>query len=204
MASNRIMRGRAMRRALLLGALVTALAGALAACGGDGDGSAVDRETDARVLNEILARQLAAVDAYGEALPALHGADLAAAQRFRAQEQEHVDATTKTLRGLDLEADPPAETIEAGELQTAAEAWRFLYEVESATIDAELSAVAKLTIAWPRPLIASMAANQAQRLVLIRRALGAKSLEVIPDAFETGEIPAPEEMAAAGEEMMKP
>jgi hypothetical protein len=196
MASNRIMRGRAMRRALLLGALVTALAGALAACGGDGDGSAVDRETDARVLNEILARQLAAVDAYGEALPA--------AQRFRAQEQEHVDATTKTLRGLDLEADPPAETIEAGELQTAAEAWRFLYEVESATIDAELSAVAKLTIAWPRPLIASMAANQAQRLVLIRRALGAKSLEVIPDAFETGEIPAPEEMAAAGEEMMKP
>lgn len=198
------MRGRAMRRALLLGAVVTALAGTLAACGGGGGDSAVDRETDARVLNEILARQLAAVDAYGEALPALRGADLATARRFRAQEQEHVDATTKTLRGLDLEADPPAETIEADELKTAAEAWRFLYEVESATIDAELSAVAKLTIAWPRPLIAAMAANQAQRLVAIRRALGAGPPEAIPDAFETGEIPAPEELTAAAGEMMQP
>ena len=37
-----------------------------------------------------------------------------------------------------------------------------------------------------------MAANQAQHLVLLRRALGAKPLETIPSAFETGETPAPE------------
>jgi hypothetical protein len=193
MAPNRIMRGRAVRRALLLGAVVTALAGGLAACGG-GDDSAIDPEADARVLNEILARQLAAVEAYGEALPALRGADLATAREFRAQEQEHVDATTKTLRGLGGEADPPVETIEADDLKTPADAWRFLYEVESATIDAELSAVGRLTIAWPRPLVAAMAANQAQRLVLIRRELGAKPLQAVPQAFETGETAAPEEM----------
>jgi len=146
------------------------------------------------VLNEILARQLAAVDAYAEALPALRGAELALARRFRAQEQEHVDATTKTIRGLEGEADPPAETVEAGQLGSAEEAWHFLYELESATIDAELSAVAKLTIAWPRPLIAAMAANQAQRLVSIRRALGASPAETVPKAFETGEMAAPAEM----------
>lgn len=187
------MRGRAMRRALLLGAVATALAGSLAACGGGG-GSATDKEADVRVLNEILGRQLAAVEAYGQALPALRGAELAAARRFRAQEQEHVDATTKTLRGLEAEADPPVETIEAGELKTPEDALHFLYELESATIDAELSAVGKLTIGWPRPLIAAMAANQAQRLVLIRRALGAEPSEIVPEAFETGETPAPEEM----------
>jgi hypothetical protein len=193
MAPNRIMRGRPVRRALLLGAVAAGLLSALGACGGNG-GSATDKEADVRVLNEILARQLAAVDAYGEALPALRGAELALARRFRAQEQEHVDATTKTLRGLDGDADPPAETVEAGELRTPREAMRFLYELESATIDAELNAVGKLTIGWPRPLIASMAANQAQRLVLIRRALGAGPLELVPEAFETGETPAPEEM----------
>lgn len=197
MVPNRIMRGRAMRRALLLGTVAVLLAGAFLGCGGgDGGegGSSTDVEADVRVLNEILARQMAAVEAYGEALPALRGAELATARAFRAQEQEHVDATTKTLRGLEGEADPPPEAIEAPDLKTPADALSFLYELESATIDAELSAVAKLTVGWPRPLVASMAANQAQRLVLIRRALGATPLESVPEAFETGETPDPREM----------
>jgi len=187
------MRGRPVRRALVLGAVAAGLLAGLAACGGD-DGGVTDKEADIAILNEILARQLAAVEAYGEALPALRGGELALARRFRAQEQEHVDATTKTLRGLDGEADPPAETIETDELRTPAEAMHFLYELESATIDAELNAVGRLTIGWPRPLVASMAANQAQRLALIRRALGAGPLELAPEAFETGETAAPEEM----------
>jgi hypothetical protein len=194
MAPNRIMRGRLVRRAFPLAAIALALAVGIGACGGGSEDSAIDPETDARVLNEVLARQLAAVDAYGEALPLLHGAALATARRFRAQEQEHVDATTKALRGLGGKADPPAETIEAGELKTPEDAWRFLYQLESATIDAELGAVAKLTIAWPRPLVAGMAANQAQRLVLVRQALGATPAEAVPKAFETGEPAAPEEM----------
>jgi hypothetical protein len=183
-----------MRRALLLAAVATGLATGLVACGGSGGSSAADPKADAAVLNEILGRQIAAVAAYGEALPALRGAGLAMARRFRAQEQEHVDATTKSLRGLEQPAEPAPETIEAGALQSPGDALDFLYRLESATIDAELNAVGKLTIGWPRPLIAAMAANQAQRLVLIRRALGAGPLESIPEAFETGETPAPEEM----------
>jgi hypothetical protein len=196
MAPNRIMRRARVRRALALGALSVGLLVGLASCGGGGGGgSTTDRQGDVAVLNEILGRQIAAVDAYGRVLPALHAAaDLAAVRGFRAQEQEHVDATTKTLRGLEGEADPPAEEIPSGPLRTRRQAFEFLYELESATIDAELHAVDKLTIGWPRPLIASMAANQAQRLVLIRRALGADSFELIPEAFETGESAAPEEM----------
>lgn len=188
------MRGSIMRRAFALVAIALALAAGLSACGSGSEDSAIDPEADARVLNEVLGRQLAAVEAYGEALPLLRGADLATARRFRGQEQEHVDATTKALRGLEGKADPPSETIEAGDPRSAEDAWRFLYELESATIDDELSAVAKLTIAWPRPLLASMAANQAQRLVLIRRALGANAAETVPEAFETGETAAPAEM----------
>jgi hypothetical protein len=192
MTPNRIMRSARMRRALLLGlAAALALALALGGCGDGGSVGATDPERDAKVLNEILARQLAAVDAYDRVLPNLGGTDLAAARQFRAQEQEHIDSTTKTLRGIGGESDPPAETIEATDLKTRADNLNFLYEMESATIDAELNAVGRLTVDWPRPLIASMAANQAQRLVLLRRALGSKLLEAIPAAFETGETPPP-------------
>jgi len=184
------MRGSAMRRALLAASCV-ALALGFAACGGGGGSATTDKAGDVRVLNEILARQLAAVEAYEAFVLVLHGPHLATARTFLAQEQEHVDATTKTLRGLDAEADPPAERIESGRLGSPREVIEVLYEMESATIDLELHAVGQLMIGWPRPLVASMAANQAQRLVLIRRALGARPLETIPEAFETGETAGP-------------
>ena len=195
MAPNGIMRGRLVRRALLLGAIAAALTAGLGACGGGGSTATVqEKEADAKVLNEILGRQLAAANAYSEVLPKLHGEDLVIARQFRAQEQEHVDATTKVLQKTGAEADPPAETIEANELETRRDALTFLYEMESATIDAELDAIGKLHLTWPRPQLATMAANQSQRLVLIRRALGAAPLETVPQAFETGETPAPEGM----------
>jgi hypothetical protein len=196
MAPNRITRGRFVRRAFLLGATALALAAGLGACGGGGDSTTVaqEKEEDAAVVNEVLGRQLAAAGAYGDVLPALHGTDLAAARQFRAQEQEHADATTKMLRGLGGKSEPPEETIEVEDLKTRRDALTFLYEMESATIDAELGAIGQLHLGWPRPELASMATNQAQRLVLIRRALGAAPLETVPQAFENGETPAPEGM----------
>jgi hypothetical protein len=194
MATNRIMRGRVARRALLLAAAAGLLAGALSGCGGGGGGSTAsgDQERDVKLLNDVLGRQLAVVRAYGRLLPNLHGSDLAMARQFRTQEQEHADATTKTLRGVGGAAEPASETIETSDLKTPADNLELLYAMESATLDLEQSVVGKLTAGSPRPLIDSMAANQAQRLVLLRQALGARGLEAIPAAFETGEISAPE------------
>lgn len=179
-------------RFLLLLALAGIFAAALAGCGGGGGGGAeTDKEGDAKLLNGILGRQLAAVAAYERVIPKLRPADRAAARKFRAEEQEHVDATVKVLRGIGAEADPPVETIEGNHLQRRSDYLHFLYDMESATIDAELSLIGKLTTPWPRPLFGSMAANQAQRLVLIRRALGAAPLETVGSAFEDGNVPAP-------------
>jgi hypothetical protein len=189
------MRGRAVRRALLAAAVAAALAAALSACGGGGSSStAAEKEADIAVLNEILGRQQAAIAAYEQALPHLHGPALLAAGQFHAQEQEHADAMTKILWGIGGKAEPPAETIEAEDLRTQADVLNFLYEMESGTIHSELGAVERLHADWPRPRLAAMAANGAQHLVLIRRALGAKPLETVPEAFETGDTPAPEEM----------
>jgi len=192
MEPNRIMRGRPVRRALLLVGTALLLACAAAGCGGGGATSSTEKERDAKLLNDVLGRQLAVVKTYPRVLPILAGPDHAMAQQFLAQEQEHLDATTKTLRGMGVKAEPSEEAIESSDLKTRADSLEFLYEMESATLDFQLSVVGKLNAGSARPLIASMAANQAQRLVLLRQALGAKRVDAVPSAFETGEIPAPE------------
>jgi Ferritin-like domain len=193
MIQNRIMRAAALRRALLLGIAVGACAVALVACGGGADTSpaVTDKAADAEVLNEILARQTAAVAAYDHTLDGLGGRSLALARVFRAQEQEHVDAILKALRSLGEAAEPAAETIEKTGLEAEGEYLEFLYGMESATIEAEQSAIARLTGAASRSMLATTVANQAQHLVLLRRALGARPLEAVPRAFEDGTTPAP-------------
>lgn len=195
-APNAITRAGAVRRAPLA-ALAVALVAALAACGGGtatedtGATSKAEREADVAILNHVLSRQLGVVAAYPSAMLSLGGFDLASARLFRGQEQEHVDATIKTLRGLGGEVEAEPEEIESPPLKSRAEAVEFLYAMEGATIDSELAAISKLNAPWPRSLLASTVANQAQHLVILRRELGAKPLESIPQPFENGTAPAP-------------
>jgi hypothetical protein len=137
---------------------------------------------------------MAAIRAYERTLPRLRGPALTSAREFRAQEQEHVDAVVKALRGLGEPAEPEQEEIESEDLKTQAEALEFLYEVESVSVAGNLRAISNLTAPWPRSLLGSIAANQAQHLVVLRRALGADLGEAIPRAFEDGTAPFPSEM----------
>jgi rubrerythrin len=197
MAPNRITRGAAASRALVLLATTCVLAFVLAACGSGGDTTTVakDKAGDAETLNNVLGRELAAVRAYERTLPLLPGAVRASAEEFRAQEQEHVDAIVKALRGLGEAAEPEAEEIESEGPQTQADALGFLYEVESASVAYGLRAISHLTYPWPRSLLGSIVANQAQHLVVLRRALGANVAESIPGAFEDGTEPPPSKEA---------
>jgi len=197
MAPNRITRGGAVRRALPILALVLGAGLTLAACGGSGPGTTTavpDKAADAEILDDVLARELAAVRAYDRTLPLLRGAALATAREFRGAEQEHVDAVIKALRGLGEAAEPADEEIESEGLKTQTDALGFLYEVESVSVAYGLRAVSHLTAPWPRALLGSIVANQAQHLVVLRRALGADVAESIPEAFEDGTTPAPSEM----------
>jgi rubrerythrin len=180
------------RRPLAVG-LLAALALFAGGCGGGGTTTTAvpDKAADAETLNNVLGRELAAVRAYERTLPLLHGAALASAREFRAQEQEHTNAVVKALRGLGEPAEPEQEEIESEGLKTQAEALAFLYEVESVSVAYDLRAISHLTAAWPRALLGSIAANQSQHLVLLRRALGADAAESIPEAFEDGTSPSP-------------
>jgi len=203
MAPNRITRSGATLAALLLIAL-------LAGCGGGGSStattpavpshtavgastevSAPTPSPDAELLDKVLARQEAAAAAYSKVIPELSPALGKRALYFRRQEEEHIDATIKALRGLGAPAEPAVEPIETGELKSERERLTFFYEVESSTIDEELSAISKLEAAWPRSLLASTVANQAQHLTLLRQALGAGPLNSAAAPFENGTEPPP-------------
>lgn len=193
MVPNRITRGAAARRALVPFAAAAVLAVGLGACGGDGGGGgttvAEEKAADAETLNGVLGRQLGAVKAYDRTVPLLHGSALAAAREFRAQEQEHADATIKALRVLASPAEAEPEAIDSEGLKTQDDALAFLYELESKSLAYNLRALARLNS--QRVLVGSVAANQAQHLVVLRRALGADLDESIPSAFETGITPPP-------------
>jgi hypothetical protein len=220
MAGNRITssgatRGRALRRLSAVAAtvaLVAAMACALAACGGGGSsnstattapattGTATNVDTpmptpeesaDAELLNKVLGRQEAASAAYSKVTSSLSPALSRRALIFRRQEQEHIDAVLKALRGLKAPAEPREEEIPVPEMETERERLEFLYEVENGTIDEELSAISQLEAAWPRSLLASTVANQAQHLTLLRQALAAGPLASVPEPFEDGTTPPP-------------
>jgi hypothetical protein len=212
MTPNRIMWGGTMWRGLCAATATAALLAALAGCGGGSNstpaaggptttGTAADVSTptlspqqsaDGLLLDKVLARQEAAVGAYAKVVPTLPPRLARMAAYFRAQEQEHVDAVLKAMRGLQSPAEPTPEPLEPGELRSDRERLEFLYEVESATIDEELSAISRLEASWPRSLLASTVADQAQHLTLLRGALGAPPLAQVPVPFENGTVPPPE------------
>jgi hypothetical protein len=154
---------------------------------------AADQSADAEALDKVLGRQEAAIVAFAQVIPDLSPRAARMAAYFRAQEQEHVDAVLKAMRGLKIDPEPREETIEPlAEAKTEGERLEFLYEVESATIDEELSAIGSLEASWPRSLLASTVADQAQHLTLLRQALGAGPLDSVPVPFENGTAPPPE------------
>jgi hypothetical protein len=192
---NRITLGGATAVLLLVAAL-------LAGCGGGSSTTtateaastqaAPTQSPDGELLNKVLARQEGAVAAYTEVIPHLSPRFVHMASYFRAQEQEHVDAVVKALRGIQAPAGTGPEEIELGELKTDEERLIFLYEIEGATIDEELSAISQLEAPWPRSLLTSTVANQAQHQTLLRQALGAGPLASVPVPFENGTAPPPE------------
>lgn len=202
-ARNRITWGGAMLAVLIIG-------GILAGCGGGGSssaGSSTARSTaavttatpsseeaaDAEILDTVLGRQEAAAEAMRHVGPALSPRLARMVAYFRAQEQEHIDAVLKALRGLRSPAEPTVEPLDWTGLKSERERLVFLYEMESATIDEELSAISELEASWPRSLLASTVANQAQHLTLLRQALGDGPLAAVPQPFENGTASPPSE-----------
>ena len=199
------MRALAARRALFLLAVCFVLALAFTACGGGGESTATtettattvpleaeaEREADIDTLNGILGRQRKAITSISQLIADMRGRPRALAIRIRTQEEEHTLGILERLRALEGSEEVEAEKVEPEGGLDEAERLTRIYETQSATIEAELAAIERLYNTTARSLLAATAANQAQQLVLLRRALGAKPAEWVPVPFENGTTPAP-------------
>jgi hypothetical protein len=166
-----------------------ALAIVVSGCGRSGHGADTDSDkaADVEVLNTVLSQELTTVDAYQRALGLLRGGTLAVAGQLRGQDQVHVDAITKAIRGVGGETDAEAAEFEPPGPRSREEALLLAYEEENEA----LGAAPHLNTSAPRTLAASLAASHAQHLVVLRQLLGSGLAASVPDAFEAGDVPAP-------------
>ncbi len=173
--------------------LVAVMAILASGCGKPGHGAETDSEkaADVKVLNAILAQELTTVAAYEQVLPHLRGPMLVVAARFREQDQVHVDALTKGIRGMGGETDAEAGELEPPGPRNQAEALTLAYEEENAALSEAQSGVAHLVFTAPRALASALAASHAQHLAILRQGLGAGLAGAVPKAFESGDEPPP-------------
>jgi len=173
--------------------LVAALAILASGCGRSGHGAATDSEkaADVEVLNAALAQELTTVDAYRRGLRFLHGPMLAVGREFQGQDQAHVDALTKAIRGLGGETEAEAAELEPPGPRNQAEALVLAYEEENAALAQAQGDAAHLQFTAPRTLATALAASHAQHLAILRQGLGADPAASVPSAFESGEDPPP-------------
>lgn len=152
-----------------------------------------DSGADGEILAGAIHIEQVAVLAYGAAIDSglLTPAFAKVARRFRDHEQEHADALTTAL--TDLGGEPPekatAEDIDAvaeglGEARSQRDLASFAIELELAAVAAYHDAQRKLVDAKLLQTSASIMANEAQHLVVLRQAV---KRDPVPSAFETGE-----------------
>jgi hypothetical protein len=183
------------RAAVFLGAAAIVLAG----CGDSGQGlTDSEKAADVEVLNVMLAQELTAIDAYERGFGRLSGPALVLARQFRGQDQTHVDALTKAIRGVGGETDAEAAEFEPPGPRDRAEALLLAYEEENAALDQALDSAPHLETGAPRVLAAALAASHAQHVAALRQALGAGPLAAVPGAFEPGDVPPPVPPRKAG------
>jgi rubrerythrin len=150
-------------------------------------------EDDAEILVSAIKLERIAVIAYGAAIDSglLSAPVEKVARRFRAHEQEHVDALTTALTDLGGTASPPPKGVRdvdavvegLGEVKSEADIANFAIELETAVIAAYYDAHAKLIEAKLLQTGASIMANEGQHLVVLRQAVRRPP---VPNAFETG------------------
>lgn len=205
MGSKRVFAISSQRRgfgrvAVFVVALATVIAITVAGCGRSEQGAVTDSEkaADVEVLNAVLSQELTTVDAYERALALLRGRSLAVAGQLRGQDQTHLDAITRTIRGVGGETDAEAAEFEPPGPKSAEEALLLAYEAENASLGEALDAAPNLNTSAPRTLAAALAASHAQHLVALRQLLGVSLAASVPEAFEAGDVPPPTPPAEGG------
>jgi hypothetical protein len=165
----------------------SAAAGAAAALGGCGGsshhhkrrhGPAADRNVG--LLDHALRLERRAIAAYTAGIPLLAGSDKLIATQFLKQELLHAGRLIALIQAMGGRVQARSQSYDLGQPRTPRQIIELLHAVEQAEIAAYLELFPELTGGALRANVATILANDAQHVAILRRALGEPP---VPSAF---------------------
>jgi hypothetical protein len=177
------------RRGLLRAAGVT-VAGAVVAAGcgkttlrAQVHNSKPTLDTDVELLNHLLHLEHMGVAAYTAGTPLLAPATIKAGKLFLNDELAHAGALGGLIKAAGGKPIKAAPSYDLGHPRTSRQVLSLLHEIEQAQIEGYLAALPRLAPASVKQSVASILANDAQHMAVVRAALGRTA---VPAAFVTG------------------
>jgi hypothetical protein len=180
------------RRKLLCGSGAGAAAGAMLAIMGCASRSRrpkvhkippAARNADVAILNQLLDREHRAIAAYTAAIPLLSSHVQDAAKQFLSQELTHAGELGGLIKQAGGNANKPQPSYDLGQPGSRKQLVELLHALEQAQIAGYVEAVPNVSPGSVRAALAAILANDAQHVVVLRRAL---RIEPLPSAFVTG------------------
>ena len=176
------------RRGLLRAVGACVLSAVMAGCGSQSIRSQVKNSrpvlhSDVDLLNRLLHLEHVAIAAYTAGIPLLAPATHKAGQLFLNDEISHAGDIAGLVRAAGGKPIKPAPSYALGHPRTSQEVLMLLHNVENMQIAAYVDAIAVLRPGTLKQQIASILANDAQHIAVVRAALGQPA---IPSAFVTG------------------
>jgi hypothetical protein len=138
------------------------------------------RREDVDTLNHLLDLENRAVAAYTAGIPLLDGAAAKAAQHFLDQDLTHAGELSGLIRQAHGKANKPRPAYDLGRPRNSGEVLGLLHSTETAVIAGYFDAISRLTPGEIRAAVASLLANDAQHVSVLRALLGRPPL---PSAF---------------------
>ncbi len=176
------------RRRLLLTAGAGLAGAVLAGCGSQSIRQQVHNSepalsTDVDLLNSLLHIEHVGIAAYTAGIPLLAQPTAKAGQLFLNDELSHAGDLAGLVREAGGKPIKPAPSYALGHPRTSEEVLMLLHAVERAQITAYLNAIPRLEPGVVKQQVASILANDAQHVAVVRAALGQPA---IPSALVTG------------------
>jgi hypothetical protein len=175
----------ASRRRLLEISIAAGAAVALAGCGTVREQHVAEsvQDRDATLLNGLLMLERRAIAAYTASIPLLAGADKRAATDFLRQELDHSGTLIALIKTVDGTPTPRVASYPLGEPGSRRALLTLLHDLERAQIAGYAAAIGELSPGSVRQWAATILADHAQHISILRAALG---LPPTPAAFVTG------------------
>ncbi len=140
-------------------------------------------DTDVELLNRLLHLEHVGIAAYTAGTPLLAPATVKAGKLFLNDELSHAGALAGLIRAAGAKPIKPAPSYDLGHPRTSQEVLALLHRIESEQIAAYLAALPRLEPAFVKQSVASILANDAQHVAVVRAALGQPA---VPTAFVSG------------------